>query len=61
MLGGIFDSLLPAQKVIYYSIKFNRKKSVQTLSIQRKKAKCVSLTLLLLPLIQKQTGQISLK
>lgn len=26
MLGGIFDSLLPAQKVIYYSIKFNRKK-----------------------------------
>ena len=26
MLGGIFDSLLPAQKVIYYS-KFSRKKN----------------------------------
>ena len=27
MLGGIFDSLLPAQKVIYYSIRFSRKKN----------------------------------
>lgn len=27
MLGGIFDSLLPAQKVIYYSVKFSRKKN----------------------------------
>lgn len=49
MLGGIFDSLFPAQKVIYYSIKFNRKKECANIKYSEKKSKCVSLTLLLLP------------
>ena len=44
--------------ILFSKIQQKKKMSVQTLSIQRKKAKCVLLTLLLLPLIQKRTGQI---